>query len=487
MTTIIERALIGGERVHESGASVFESIDPATEAVIAEVEQSSDAQVDGAVRAAGVAQRVWAARSPDQRSSAIWRWGELIVAAKDELSAIDTHDIGRPIRDSRNDPNVCARAARYWAGMADQIRGDQLPTAPGHLSWTAREPIGVLGIILPWNGPMLSMCNRVAPALACGNGVVVKPSEWSSLSAGRVAELAIEAGMPAGLLNVVLGDGRVGAALVEHPGVAGISFTGSPATGHRIARAAAGKTITMEMGGKSPNIVFADADLETAAEAAVWGVFANSGQVCCAGTRLVIERGIAAEFVARVSEQAAQLRVGDPMDERTQLGPVASKVQYERVNRYLDDAVAGGARLATGGQRPAGTGERGYYVEPTVVCDAAPGAKIIAEEVFGPVLTVQEFGDEAEAVQLANDSSYGLAANIWTENVGRMLRVAERLDIGTIWGNTSRVMDPALPFGGFKDSGVGNAYGDGAIEGMTRLKRVSVRYGADAPVPRWTN
>jgi acyl-CoA reductase-like NAD-dependent aldehyde dehydrogenase len=487
MTTIIERALIGGERVHESGAWVFESIDPATEAVIAEVEQSSVAQVDAAVRAAAAAQRVWAARSPDQRSSAIWRWGELMVAARDELSAIDTQDIGRPIRDSRNDPNVCARATRYWAGMADQIRGDQLPTAPGHLSWTAREPIGVLGIILPWNGPMLSMCNRVAPALACGNGVVVKPSEWSSLSAGRVAELAIEAGMPPGLLNVVLGDGHVGAALVEHPGVGGISFTGSPATGHRIARAAAGKTVTMEMGGKSPNIVFADADLETAAEAAVWGVFANSGQVCCAGTRLVVERGIAEEFVARVCEQAARLRVGDPLDEQTQLGPVASKLQYERVNRYLDDALAGGARLATGGQRPAGTGEVGYYVEPTVVCDAAPGASILAEEVFGPVLTVQEFGDEAEAVELANDSSYGLAANIWTENGGRMLRVAERLDVGTIWGNTSRVMDPALPFGGFKDSGVGNAYGDGAIEGMTRLKRVSVRYGSDTPVPRWAN
>jgi acyl-CoA reductase-like NAD-dependent aldehyde dehydrogenase len=483
--TTIERPLIGGERVHEAGALTFESVDPATEAVIAEVVQSSVEQVDAAVQAAQAAQRIWARRSPDARASAIWRWGELLVANREELAAIDTHDIGRPIRDSINDPSVCARATRYWAGMADQIRGDQLPTAPGHLTYTVREPVGVVGIILPWNGPMLSMCNRVAPALACGNGIVVKPSEWSSMSAGRVAELAIEAGMPAGLLNVVLGDGRVGAALVGHPDVQGVSFTGSVATGQLIARAAAGKTITMEMGGKSPNIVFADVDLDTAVDAAVWSVFANTGQVCCAGTRLVVERTIAEEFVSRVAERAAGLRVGDPLDQQTQLGPVASKMQYDRVNRFLEEAVSGGARIATGGHRPSGAGDAGYYIEPTIVCEAAPSSNVVQHEVFGPVLAVQEFDTEAEAIRLANDSSYGLAANIWTENVGRMLRIADQLDVGTIWGNTSRVMDPALPFGGFKDSGVGNAYGDGAIEGLTRLKRVSVRYESDAPIPRW--
>ncbi|MCU1657164.1 MAG: hypothetical protein JWO57_1820 [Pseudonocardiales bacterium] len=483
--TTLERPFIAGERVHEFGAATFSSINPATEAVIAEVVQSSVEQVDAAVRAASAAQREWAKRSPDARARALWRWSELILAAGDELARLDTHDIGRPIRDSTSDPAGCARAARYWAGMADQIRGEQLPTVPGHLTYTAREPIGVVGVILPWNGPMLSMCNRVAPALACGNGVVVKPSEWSPMSAGLLAELAIDAGLPAGLLNVVLGDGRVGAALVEHRGVGAVSFTGSVATGRLIASAAAGKAITMELGGKSPNIVFADADLETAVDAAVWGVFANTGQVCCAGTRLIVERTVAEEFVAQVATRSALIRVGDPLDEQTQLGPLASKMQYDRVNRHLDDAIAGGARMVTGGGRPAEAGDVGYYIAPTVVCDVAPDSSVVREEIFGPVLTVQQFTDEAEAVYLANDTAYGLAANIWTENSGRMLRVAGRLDVGTIWGNTSRVMDPALPFGGFKDSGVGNAYGDGAVQGLTRLKRVSVRYETDAPVPRW--
>jgi acyl-CoA reductase-like NAD-dependent aldehyde dehydrogenase len=483
--TPVEQAFIAGARMNDASATTFPSIDPATETVIAQVARSSPAQVDVAVQAAAVAQREWARRSADSRASALWRWGELILAARDELANLDTVDIGRPIGDSTTDPAACARATRYWAGMAEQIRGDQLPTTPGHLTYTAREPIGVVAVILPWNGPMLSLCNRVAPALACGNGVVVKPSEWSPMSAGLLAELAIDAGMPAGLLNVVLGDGGVGAALVEHRGVGAVSFTGSVQTGRAIARAAAGKTITMELGGKSANIVFADADLETAVDAAVWGVFANSGQVCCAGTRLIVERGVADDFVGKVAERSALLRVGNPLDPQTQLGPVASKAQYDRVNRYLDDAVSGGARMATGGGRPADAGDVGYYLAPTVVCDVTPDSSIVGEEIFGPVLTVQQFDGEAEAVGLANDSRYGLAANIWTENSGRMLRVADRLEVGTVWGNTSRVMDPALPFGGFKDSGVGNAYGDAAVQGLTRLKRVSVRYETDAPVPRW--
>ncbi len=484
MTDIV-LPVIGGERVRGGGDGVFTSIDPATEDVLAEVMRSSSDQVDEAVRAAAGAQRTWAALAPEARGRVLWRWNELILETRDELAGLDSLDIGRPIRDARNDPATAARAARYWAGMAEQIRGEQLPTAPGHLSYTVREPIGVIGVVLPWNGPMLSLCNRVSPALACGNGVVVKPSEWSPLSAGRLAELGVEAGMPPGLFNVVHGDGRVGAYVVEHPGVGAVSFTGSPATGRAIARAAAGKTLTLEQGGKSPNVVFADADLDAAVEAAVWGVFANSGQVCCAGTRLLVERSVAAEFVDRVVERAAGLRVGDPRDEQTQLGPVASRMQYDRVRGFLDRAVDGGGRIALGGGRPAGTGDRGYYVEPTVVCDAPRDADVVRHEIFGPVLTVQTFEREGEAVELANDTAYGLAANIWTENSGRMLRVAAGLEAGTIWGNTSRVMDPALPFGGFKDSGLGNAYGDGGIAGSTRLKRVSVRYEPSAPMPRW--
>jgi acyl-CoA reductase-like NAD-dependent aldehyde dehydrogenase len=477
--------VIAGERVPTGGDGVFQSIDPSTEDVLAEVLRSGGEHVDLAVGAAKDAQRQWAALAPETRSRILWRWGELILAAGDELAELDSLDIGRPIRDARNDPTTCARAARYWAGMAEQIRGEQLPAAPGHLSYTVREPIGVIGVILPWNGPMLSLCNRVSPALACGNAVVVKPSEFSPLSAGRLAEIGLDAGMPAGLFNVVLGDGRVGAMVVEHADVGAVSFTGSPMTGTAIARAAAGKTLTLEQGGKSPNIVFADADLETAIAAAVWGVFANSGQVCCAGTRLLVERSVAAEFVDGVVAAAEQLRVGDPRDENTQLGPVASKMQYDRVHGFLEGAVHGGARVAAGGGRPAGAGDRGFFLAPTVICDVPRDARVVRHEVFGPVLTVQTFSSEQEAVQLANDTSYGLAANIWTENAGRMLRVAAQLEAGTIWGNTSRVMDPSLPFGGFKDSGVGNAYGDGAITGSTRLKRVSVRYEAGAPVPLW--
>jgi acyl-CoA reductase-like NAD-dependent aldehyde dehydrogenase len=484
--TALVLPVIGGERVRTGGAGVFQSIDPATEDVLAEIVQSSPEQVDRAVESARAAQRGWAALSPASRSEVLWRWGELVLAARAELAEIDTHDIGRPIRDTRNDPAICARAARYWAGMAEQIRGEQLPTAPGHLSYTVREPVGVIGVILPWNGPMLSLCNRVAPALACGNGVVVKPSEWSSMSAGRVAELALEAGVPPGLFNVVLGDGRVGAAVVAHPGVQAVSFTGSPATGKAIAREAAGKTLMMEQGGKSPNVVFADADLDTALDAAVWGVFANSGQVCCAGTRLVVERSVASDFVDGIIALAGALRVGDPMQDSTQLGPVASRVQYDKVRRMLAEALAAGGRIATGGGRPDDFTERGFYIAPTVVCDAPRDSVIERHEVFGPVLSVQTFESEDEAIELANDSQYGLAANIWTENSGRMLRVAERLEAGTIWGNTSRVMDPSLPFGGFKDSGVGNAYGDGAILGSTRLKRVSVRYDGATPMPRWS-
>jgi acyl-CoA reductase-like NAD-dependent aldehyde dehydrogenase len=481
-----ELAFVDGAR-RAGGSGWLTAVDPANGADAGRVALSGPQDVDDAVASAARAQRVWAAWSADRRGQVLYRLSELVLANGDELARLDSEDMGRPYVQSRSDPSTAARAARYWAGMADQVRGHQLPVVPGHLSWTVREPLGVVAVILPWNGPMLSFCNRVSPALACGNGVVVKPSEWSPRSAGRIAELLVEAGAPDGLVNVLPGDGSVGAALAGHAGVQGISFTGSVPTGRTVSQAAAAtfKTLVLEMGGKSPVLVFADSDLDAAVSGATWGVFANAGQVCCAGTRLLVERSVAGEVVERLAARAAAIAVGDPFDDATQVGPLVSARQYGTVTGFLEKAAADGARVAAGGGRPDHLGPAGFYVAPTVLCDLDPAAPVAREEVFGPVLSVLEFDTEAQALALANDTPYGLSANIWTNDSGRMLRLAEGLEAGTIWGNTARVMDPALPFGGFKDSGVGNAYGDGAIEGSTRLKRVSVRYDPQAPSPGW--
>jgi acyl-CoA reductase-like NAD-dependent aldehyde dehydrogenase len=350
-----------------------------------------------------------------------------------------------------------------------------------------RDPLGVSGVILPWNGPVQGFVGRVAAALACGNGVVVKPSEFSPLSALRLAQFTLAAGMPEGLVNVLTGDGRVGATLAAHPDVDGISFTGSVPTGRKVNQAAAStfKKVVLEMGGKSPNIVFADADLDQALRGTIWGVFYNTGQVCCAGTRLIIERSIASDFVARLKEKAGQVRVGDPMDPSVHIGPIVCKKQYDRVQSYLEIGRAE-ARVELGGGRPSSLpGDTGFYVEPTIFTEAIPSMRISREEIFGPVLTVLEFDDEEEALELANDVEYGLSANIWTQDSGRLLRMAERVEAGTVWCNTARLYDPALPFGGYKNSGLGNASGEGAIEGNTKLKRVSVRFDPRAAAPGW--
>jgi acyl-CoA reductase-like NAD-dependent aldehyde dehydrogenase len=379
---------------------------------------------------------------------------------------------------------------RYWAGMTDKVLGHEVPVVPGHLSYVKRDPLGVVGVITPWNGPISSFTNRVSAAIACGNAVVVKPSEFSPLSALRMAELATEAGIPAGLINVVTGDGRTGAMLTEHPEVEGVSFTGSVATGRRVAAAAGAslKKTVLELGGKSPSIVFADADLDDALRGSLWGVFHNSGQACVASTRLLVQESIADEFVARVVQRAGRVRVGDPRTDGVHLGPVVSRRQYDLVTSYLRAGRDEGATLAVGGGRPSGHRDGpGFFVEPTVFTNVTSGMRIAQEEIFGPVLSVLTFATEQDAVALANDVEYGLSASIWTSDVGRMLRLAEALRAGTIWGNTARLLHPALPFGGFRSSGVGNASGEGAVEGNTRLKRVSIRYGADTATPGWAD
>lgn len=485
--TDVRRAFIDGGPSEPAG-EVFESVNPATGEVIAEVALSGPVEVDAAVASAAEAQRVWARMAPGQRGELLWAWGEAVVAAGDEVAATDVADMGKVISDAQAEMPAAGRLTRYWAGMADKLWGDQIPVTPGHLSYTVHEPLGVCGIVLPWNGPAIMFVSRVSTALAGGNAVVVKPSELSPLSALRLAELAVEAGLPPGLVNVVPGDGTTGEALVTHPGVAGVSFTGSVATGRRIAAAAAPsfKKLVLELGGKGPNIVFADADLDEAVRAAVWGVFQNAGQVCCAGTRLLVQRSIAGAFVDRLAALAAKVRVGDPMDPASQVGPVVSDRQLARVLDYIGAATADGGQVVAGGGAPSVVPHPGgYYVAPTVVANLDPGARVAREEVFGPVLSVLEFEDEAHAIELANDTEYGLSANVWTGDGSRMLRMAEALDTGVVWGNTSRLMDPALGFGGFKSSGVGHATGREAIEGVTRTKRVSLRYGTGTPLPAW--
>ncbi|MCR1782360.1 aldehyde dehydrogenase family protein [Nocardioides carbamazepini] len=441
--------------------------------------------VDAAVREAARAQLAWWSLAPVDRAERIWAWGDRIRAERDALARLDALDVGRVFIDSQRDIESAVKWTRYWAHSVDALCGSQVPAVGGHLMYTVREPLGVMGVVTPWNAPSTTFVARVVAAIACGNGVVVKPSEHATRSALRLAELAVEAGVPAGLVNVVTGDGSTGALLVEHPGVGGVSFTGSVSTGRAVGEAA-GRTLkkaTLELGGKSPAIVFDDADLDRAISASVWGVFANAGQICTAGTRLLVQESVAGEVVAALAARAEKVRVGDPFASETHIGPLAFPAQKERVDAYVRDALDGGARRLVGAE--SGTPSGGNYVAPTVLTDVDPDSPIVRQEVFGPVLTVLTFGDADEAVAIANAVDYGLSATVWTRDVGRMLGVAERLEVGAVYGNTPRTGDPALAFGGTKSSGVGNAYARGAVEGATREKAVAVRFDDATPVPRW--
>ncbi|MFE1046070.1 aldehyde dehydrogenase [Streptomyces olivaceus] len=477
---------IGGSPAEPASGEYFDSTDPATRRTLYRAARGTAPDVDRAVTAARKAfeDPRWRDLSQTRRGRLLRRLGELLAENADELALMESRDNGKLLREMRGQLAALPEYYHYYAGLADKIHGATIPASdPRVLNYTVREPVGVVGAITPWNSPLTLTTSKLAPALCTGNTVVIKPSEYTSATGLRLAELALEAGFPPGVVNVVTGFGaEAGAALVDHPGLAKISFTGSTATGSRIAASAASRFIgsTLELGGKSPQLVFEDADVGNAAMGVVAGVFAAAGQTCIAGSRVLAHRSVYEELLERVCARAGTIRIGDPLDEATELGPLAFEAQRDKVAGYVDLGRSEGARVLTGGA-PSDGGLGGYFYEPTVLVDVDNSMRVVREEIFGPVVAVMPFETEEEAVRLANETEYGLAAGVWTSNLARAHRVAGRLDAGTVWVNTYRAMSPMSPRQGFKSSGVGIEHGTESVNEYTRLKSVWINT-AEEPV-----
>jgi len=475
-----KQLLIDGKWVNSVSGKTFETLNPATEEVLCRVAEGGKEDVDKAVKAARRAFETgpWRKMSTAERARIMLRLADLIEKHADELAQIETLDNGKPINESRYvDVPQTVETFRYYAGWATKLEGETINANTNFFTYTLREPVGVVGQIIPWNFPMLMLAWKWGPALAAGNCVVLKPAEQTPLSALRIGELALEAGFPDGVINIITGFGAdsAGEAISHHMDIDKVAFTGEDKTGKLIVQASTTnlKRVSLELGGKAPNIVFADADIDAAVKGAITGIFFNQGQVCCAGSRLFLEKNIHDEFMTKLTERIGKMRQGEGMDEKTHIGPQVSKEQQERILNYIGIAKGEGAKLACGGEAPAEM-KKGYFVKPTVFTGVNNDMRIAQEEVFGPVLAVIPFGTMDEVAEQANKTTFGLSGAVWTRDVKKAHKFASHIKAGTIWVNCYNVFDPAVPFGGYKMSGYGRELGKHSIELYTNIKSVWV-------------
>jgi acyl-CoA reductase-like NAD-dependent aldehyde dehydrogenase len=471
-----KKLLINGKWVPAKSGKTFETLNPANEEVLALVAEGDKADIDEAVKAARKAfeEGKWSRMRPHDRTRALLKIADLIEKNGEELAELETLDNGKALWESKNvDIPFAAETFRYYAGFATKIYGETNPSEPTMFNYTLREPVGVCGQIIPWNFPLLMASWKIAPALACGNTVILKPAEQTPLTALRLGELILEADLPEGVVNIVTGFGpTAGGAIAAHPDIDKVAFTGSTEVGKEILKLSAGnlKHVSLELGGKSPNIIFPDADMNQAVFGSMMGIFMTQGQVCCAGSRIFVQQGIYDQFTDQLSQMAKGLTIGDPMEAGTRMGPLVSKEQHERVLGYLEAGKKEGAKIKTGGDR--GPQSKGYFVQPTIFYDVSNDMKIAREEIFGPVAAAIPFKDENDAVFQGNDTTYGLAAAVWTRDISRAHTIARKLKAGTVWINCYSVLDPISPFGGYKQSGFGRELGKHSIELYTQIKSV---------------